>query len=285
VTYPAPVSVILFVGGFVKRISLSILVILCFAGVVFAENHERRIVDQFDYRGIDQVVVSNAGIVHVEVYGGDSGKVSGIFSSEFPRDFKLRHEKRGNTLYIRITKRKSRFRWNIHGTVLELAVPRCIDLDLETSIGSITVEYIKGNTRLRCSTGIIEVAEYEGNIQSSTTTGGQNYFDCIGRISSYCTTGRIFISDFTGELDLDTTTGNQRGEYIELTGDSTFKATTGVVRMDFLNPKDELSFDLGTTIGSIRLNDIRSKERLLSGRGRIKIYSRTTTGAQSFYTN
>jgi hypothetical protein len=278
-------SVILSAGGVsVKKILLIIIIFLISAGTMFSENRNRDVVEQFDYRGIDQVVVSNAGIVHVEVYGGDSRKVSGIFSSEFPGDFKLRHEKKGNTLFIRITKRKSRFRWNIHGTILELEVPKRIDLDLETSVGSITVEQVAGNARLRCSTGIIEVADFEGNIRTSTTTGGQNFLDCTGKISAYCTTGRIYISDFTGELDLDTTTGNARGEYIELTGDSRFTTTTGVLRMDFINPEDELSFDLDTTVGSIRLNDTRSKERLLSGRGRIHVRSRTTAGTQTFYT-
>ena len=58
-----------------------------------------------------------------------------------------------------------------------------------------------------------------------------------------------------------------------------------LVDMNLLSSQeDDISFDLGTTIGTIRLNDVRAKERLISGRGRIAVRARTTTGAQSFYT-
>lgn len=84
-------------------------------------------------------------------------------------------------------------------------------LVVETGTGSIDIEGLRGDQRLRTDTGRITVRECRGEIRAETDTGG------------------IVLSEFRGRLDLRSDTGSLEGRSVVLTADCQLTTDTGSI--------------------------------------------------------
>jgi len=82
---------------------------------------------------------------------------------------------------------------------------------VETGTGSIDIEGLRGDQRLRTDTGRITVRECRGEIRAETDTGG------------------IVLSEFRGRLDLRSDTGSLEGRSVVLTADCQLTTDTGSI--------------------------------------------------------
>ena len=76
--------------------------------------------------------------------------------------------------------------------------------------------------------------------------------------------------------------GGITGDSITLMGDSSFSNGSGRIDLSFGNSENELAFDLETETGSIRVGDVRSRDRVSHGSGYIKITGRGGSGRQKY---
>ncbi len=175
------------------------------------------------------------------------------------------------------------------------------DLRIETSTGGIELEGIRSDARVRSNTGTIEVRRsagrfdvgtstgsialrgFDGEITAASSTGRHSYLDVRGDIDARSTTGRIELNDTIGTVRLQTSTGNQTGSSVTLTGNSSFRASTGSIEIDLTNSLEELEFDLTSSTGSLQVGRERSQRRLFLGGTGISVMGSTSTGSQRFF--
>lgn len=96
--------------------------------------------------------------------------------------------------------------------------------------------------------------------------------------------GSVELTDVAGEFIISSGSGSISGTGVTLTGDSLFDTGSGRVEMAFLNRMEELTFDLDSGSGSIRVDDIRDADRVIIGSGDIKVSGSTGSGSQEYRT-
>ncbi|MBW2092016.1 MAG: DUF4097 family beta strand repeat protein, partial [Deltaproteobacteria bacterium] len=70
---------------------------------------------------------------------------------------------------------------------------------------------------------------------------------------------------------------------LKITEDSSFRATSGKIDLDFINDMDEFTFDLRSSSGRIEIGSTKAKGKLLIGNGSIRIHGKTSSGDQSYH--
>ena len=102
-------------------------------------------------------------------------------------------------------------------------------LVVETGTGSIDIEGLRGDQRLRTDTGRITVRECRGEIRAETDTGSQVFSRVEGDLKADSDTGGIVLSEFRGRLDLRSDTGSLEGRSVVLTADCQLTTDTGSI--------------------------------------------------------
>ncbi len=118
--------------------------------------------------------------------------------------------------------------WNKLKIIYEIEVPSKFDLDIVTSGGSVEVEYVNGEIKLKTSGGSLRLDELTGDIQARTsggsvsaknitgdaylkTSGGSiKVMDCEGSIQCKTSGGSITAEGMSGDLDAHTSGGGIR---------------------------------------------------------------------------
>ena len=264
-----------------QLVILILLVFLISFSLSASGNREDAAVRQYSYEGVDTLVIQDASIFEVEIRGQTSKELNVNFVAPAKTSFSLEQDHRGSGLFLTIrNKRISLPEFGDHKLVL--SVPEQIDIEVESSTGSILIDGCNGSKSIQTTTGVITVRKGRGDVRSKSTTGGQEFREIVGAIDGEATTGSFRIEECEGSYNLRTTTGEQTGRKILLTGDSTFRASTGSIRMDLLNPLSELAFRLESTIGKIELGSTSASGELFIGSGDIEVTAKTTTGSQSW---
>ncbi len=306
-------------GDDMKKTGLLVILLILLVSQAWGEGSgEINLLDEFEYSGIEILHIDKASIFRIEVIGGSGRKLEAqIFGSNEKR-FEVKHDKRGNELFVWVDWKTTFFNVNVRNTKMIFRVPEEIDLDIATTTGGILVESCNGIKKLHTSTGSVKVSNSIGDIEAATSTGshmyedidgnlsirsttgsheyiniagnlsvysstgGQRYRKIDGDIEAESSTGSIIIADQEGRLYLRSSTGSQRGENILIKSDSSFKTTTGSIEFDFLNAPESFTFDLSSGTGRITVGKSTIRGRLLFGSGRIKITGSSSTGSQTY---
>ena len=272
---------------------------------------------EFSFDGI-QALEIDARTFAVEIQG-TPGRRATMTIENLPDHHAVRHSISGSRVRIWVEQEATLFS-RPHRGRLVFRVPRETELTVgtsagtvrisdisastlrvETSTGRIELEEIRSDVRARSNTGTIDVRRsggrfdigsttgsitfrgIDGDITASGSTGRQSYTDVRGDIDARSTTGRIELDDTIGRVRLQTSTGGQTGKAVTLTGNSSFRASTGSIEIDLTNSLDELEFDLTSSTGSLQVGRERSQRRLFFGGTGISITGSTSTGSQHFF--
>ena len=174
---------------------------------------------------------------------------------------------------------------------------------LDTSSGDITASGINGNVVADASSGDITLSDINGNLECDTSSGSIKVKDVkdtfftaesssgdikvanvTGKISVESSSGGIGFEDVNAKINAKSTSGNIRGANVKLTGDSNFEASSGDVSIDLTNDVDQMSFELKSSSGDLKVgNSRRAEDRLLLKRGGYLVTGRSTSGDISFY--
>jgi DUF4097 and DUF4098 domain-containing protein YvlB len=151
--------------------------------------------------------------------------------------------------------------------VIKLYVPSgtITTAEVETSSGSIRITDIEFTN--------LDVGAHSGSIHISR---------CDGAIEIETKSGSVSLDEFSGAVDITTKSGSILGERVFVRGDSSLTSKSGSIEFSFLNPQDDLAFDLEAGSGSIRVGDIRGADRVVYGAGGIKITGRSRSGNQKY---
>ena len=102
--------------------------------------------------------------------------------------------------------------WNwdtdrVHGTRVEVRMPKNADLQLQTSNGAIEVSSVNGDIRLRTSNGAIHAAALKGKLQASSSNGSIDAEGVDGACELSTSNGRIHASGRFDSLTIHSSNG------------------------------------------------------------------------------
>lgn len=278
---------------------------------------------KFEAESIKKVEIEGS-FVNIRITSGSGSMVSFDGEIEGPEryrgDFEIKSELDGSMLKIWLEKPKNvygniRGKWDISlPTGTQLIVSNNSgnvkasglsgdELTINCSSGNIEVDNLAGNISLKASSGNISAFGLEGNISAKASSGNVSISDAIGNVdcktssgnirikdlsktflTATASSGEIYLDEVEGKLSVKCNSGNIKGENIRLEGDSNFNTTSGNISIYTKNGIEDLSFDLSSNSGDLRVGDNRKAEdRLIIKRGDILVTGRATSGNIRIY--
>jgi DUF4097 and DUF4098 domain-containing protein YvlB len=153
--------------------------------------------------------------------------------------------------------------------------------DVDTGSGSVDVRNVRGRVTISTASGSIQAAGIDGDLRTDTASGSQRLVRIDGDVEATSASGGVQLNETEGRVRVETASGSQQGEELVLTGDSSFRSSSGSIRMDFVNPLDELRIDATAGSGTIRVGSNRG-DRLVVGDGPIVVTGKTSSGGQEY---
>ena len=264
-----------------------------------------------------RVLEVEASLLNVEINGGSGSTLTG-WGEEIPKNVIVKSRRRGDVLRIWVEKRFAPFAFRQKGRLF-FDLPENVDLDIRTSSGEIIIRnmdserlvaasssgnisvsrikskvevksssgdlslgMIEGSVRAESSSGRLEVINLVGEVNATASSGNLRLSAVEGAVTASSSSGRIVFSSTTGALYAHASSGDITGEDIVITGDSTFKTSSGDIDIEFLNPLNELSFRLTSSSGGLQVGNLRGEKSLAAGEGKIRITGESSSGNQSY---
>ncbi len=150
------------------------------------------------------------------------------------------------------------------------------------SSGNIKISQVKGYVKSNSSSGSQYINGVEAGLESSATSGSIKIENVNGDVYSQTSSGSIKLNNIRGILSLISSSGSQYGTGITLTGDSSFKSSSGSINMKLTNTPEELSFKLQASSGGLNAKGSSDKKKLNIERGSIHINGISSSGSQSY---
>ncbi len=236
--------------------------------------------DSFSFQDCDELIVEKGAVFSVEVTGGPGSAIEAEVVRPRGSGLEVKRERSGRSLRLWVERRP--LAWSPGEHRLSLRVPRDCRLVVETGTGSIQVEGLRGDQRLRTDTGRITVRECRGEIRAETDTGGQVFSRVEGDLKAGSDTGGIVLSEFRGRLDLRSDTGSLEGRSVALTADCQLTTDTGSIDFELEHGLEGLAFELASDTGLLWVGSAKGRKRLALGGGPLKVRARSDTGSISF---
>ncbi|WP_430812519.1 MULTISPECIES: DUF4097 family beta strand repeat-containing protein [unclassified Carboxylicivirga] len=155
-------------------------------------------------------------------------------------------------------------------------------LKVKSSSGSIKVSEVEGETDITSTSGSQSIHSIGSSLYTQASSGSIKISEVRGDVRGTTSSGGMSLSNVTGALNLASTSGSQRGSTIKLTGNSTFKSSSGSISMDLSNDKQELSFALKASSGSLNAKGSSGRKKLIIDGGPIKVTGTSSSGSQSY---
>ncbi len=157
------------------------------------------------------------------------------------------------------------------------------DVEAKVSSGGIKAEKVNGNLTSTSSSGSQHLSEINGDVRAEASSGSIGIHTVKGDVRASASSGSIKLTHIEGALNLHTSSGGQYGEDIILTGNSSFKSSSGGIKMGLSNGLDELSFDLTASSGGLHAKGTNGKKHLEIKKGDILVHGVSSSGGQKYY--
>ncbi len=157
------------------------------------------------------------------------------------------------------------------------------EVNAQSSSGRIGIEGAQGNIKSKSSSGSQQLGHINGNVNSIASSGSLRISDVHGDVTAETSSGSIKLNNIKGALQLTSSSGGQNGEGILLTANSSFKSSSGSIKMELTNASEDLSFDLRASSGSLNAKGTSGKKNLQMDKGGILIKGVSTAGSQNYY--
>lgn len=155
-------------------------------------------------------------------------------------------------------------------------------LQASASSGRISIDSCDGPKNVSSSSGRISVNNSDGDINANSSSGRQTYEQVEGSIVGSSSSGKISVSHAEGTLELQASSGNLRGEGVTLTGESSFRTSSGSINFDFSNDLSDFTFNLESSSGKINAGRTSARGIVVTGSGDILVAGKSTSGRQTY---
>lgn len=192
---------------------------------------------------------TNGGRIQLNTHEKDEVQLAIDLNSMDPDDLTITHRLTDNTLDI-IAKNEKK-RWSNARITFTLTVPKTLNIDLNTSGGSIKIDDLVGQVDAHTSGGAIRVNDIEGNIDLHTSGGAISIGHITGNAELSTSGGSISIESVSGNLDAHTSGGSISATLTkQLTDDAKLSTSGGSISLYL--PKD-MHFDIDASTSGGRV--------------------------------
>lgn len=134
-------------------------------------------------------------------------------ASELFKDYEITYNQTANGVAITAKMYGGSRRWwggNNDGLQVEfrLSVPQKYNLDLNTAGGSISVDNLIGEARVKTSGGSLTLGRIEGPVDARTSGGSIDLRQAKGRLAAQTSGGSITVGEVDGEVEVETSGGS-----------------------------------------------------------------------------
>lgn len=141
--------------------------------------------------------------------------------------------------------------------VWTLKVPQEIDLDINISGGTVSIEQVSGDIDCHVGAGDIKLHQVEGSVEINAGTGDIDLTASKGKFQGNTGTGDVNLNEAEGAFSFNTGTGKIKAVNTVVTGDSQFNSGTGDVYFGGNGAvKADLGLNSGTDNALIILDDL-----------------------------
>lgn len=161
------------------------------------------------------------------------------------------------------------------------------EVKFRSSSGNIKVTNNKGKLDIVSTYGYVMLKDIQGDARVKANSGNVNVQHLTGDIDFVSSYGDVDMDDCQGNMSITVTSGHIIGHNIKVADKLTLYASYGNIHMKLLNKTDDLSFDLTSASGSVKVNkdDLKAegKEGKLSlTKGHIQVKAYSSSGNQLF---
>lgn len=199
----------------------------------------------------------------------------------------LKIEQIGSELVLDYEKQKQANYQTVSPGEIEILIPDGEISRITTASCNIDLDgYTTPAISILTASGNISLKDLRGNLDIQASSGDIMLFNSEGDMACRNVSGEIRLEGVRGKLDLRTSSGNIKGESVSLVGTCTIESVSGNVYLGFRNSADELSFDVSSVSGRLRIakGNIASdgKQSLRAGSGKIPVVAKTISGNQEY---
>jgi hypothetical protein len=195
-------------------------------------------------------------------------KAKGLFSRNKDGHCKLSYEINNSVLTLNVKRRNQSYSGISsldESSSIDMHIPEGIDVRMDSDLGDITAEGLKGKTiKLHSSLGDITAQNCSGNFDLNTALGD------------------ISLNDVQGKITSNTDMGDITGENITITEACTLTTSLGDIDVQLTNSLSECRLDLSTSLGNVKVDrpelTEKSHDRLKIGTGKLKVIMNTSLG-------
>ncbi len=161
------------------------------------------------------------------------------------------------------------------------------DLSVQSTSGDIYLTKMNGNSWLSSNYGNQHLTDVKGDISSASSSGSIELIQSKGNLNLRTTYGDVELVDCNGNIKVGLESGSIKGKSITLTDSLNLRTNYGNIRMSLNNGLNDLSFNLETTYGRIKINKEGENStseggKILIKKGRVWVSGYTRSGDQSF---
>lgn len=214
------------------------------------------------------IVVSGSARSDIAMKYNYQLKTKGVFTRKKEGNCELSYVLKDSVLTIYLQRKDQNFNGISvlsESSKMEFYVPENVDLKIDSDLGDIDATGLNNkNTILQTALGDISAKNISGTLDFNTDLGD------------------IIISNLSGKISCFTALGEVSGENIAAKDDCKFESSLGDIDVQLSNPLSELSLDLRTSMGKVKVNrpELKKKEssQLTFGNGNFKIDMETALG-------
>lgn len=226
----------------------------------------------------------DTGPVGIQIQGHASTQVVRITEEDIPSDVAIHYDEQGGILHVTagyVNSKKAKAlpaKAKIYATM-----PRYEFVHIKTSSGPVTIDNLStDHLSVQTKTGNIHVTNTNAALKAASTTGNQVYNQIYGALILTSTTGNMSFANTWGTMKLRSQAGSFSGSKVALAGNSSFRTSSGSIKIYLDYGLGRYTFDMRSTGGKLRLGQIARTHRIQWGNGNISVSSITGSGAQDF---
>lgn len=172
------------------------------------------------------------------------------------------------------------------------------DMDVKTTYGNINIAKAAGKLSASATSGNISIEQLKGTLHTESTYGNMSFSDVSGSvfatgrstnftitsthgdISIKNTYGNVLLKATSGNINIVNSSGNVEGYDVFLTERMQVALTYGNMKMKLNNEFPDLTYDLTTQTGKLRIKQLSTegKKKISQGNGPVKVSVSTSSG-------
>ncbi len=158
--------------------------------------------------------------------------------------------------------------------------------DIESGSGEVDVSELKGRAKIRNKFGDISCEHITGDMVVTDHSGEISLKDIMGNIEAKNTFGDVTLRKSSGNVSVESSSGTVKGEEVELKEFLDVNSKFGDIQIQLKNKLEDLSFNLSSQFGDIRINKEgytqKSDKEVFISKGKIKVKAKSASGSQLF---